>query len=335
MDKRSQLVVLGIMGQMPLAGVLWQFLHYLEGFSRLGFDVYYVEDTGAWPYDPELNTITDDCTRTVDTIGWVMTTCGLSDRWAYRAATDGGRTFGLSESEVQRLFRRADVLVNVTGSTVLRDEHLRVPVRVYLETDPVLPQIEVAKGTTSYLELLGSHTHHCTFGENLGTPDCDVPLEHFYYRRTRQPIVIDWWRPENHAAPLSTCFTTIANWRQTSKDIEWNGQTYTWSKHQQFLKFIDLPSRTTQPLELALALSGHWEENEKAWAPQHQEDAEAICLLASHGWRIINGLSLSTNINSYREYIRASRGEFTVAKEQYVRPRSGWFSDRSASTITR
>ena len=32
----------------------------------------------------------------------------------------------------------------------------------------------------------------------------------------------------------------------------------------------------------------------------------------------------------YRDYIQRSRGEFTVARDQYVRPRTGWFSDRSA-----
>ncbi|HEV8157986.1 MAG TPA: hypothetical protein VGP58_03080, partial [Pyrinomonadaceae bacterium] len=32
----------------------------------------------------------------------------------------------------------------------------------------------------------------------------------------------------------------------------------------------------------------------------------------------------------YRQYIQQSRGEFTVARDQYVRPNTGWFSDRSA-----
>ena len=64
--------------------------------------------------------------------------------------------------------------------------------------------------------------------------------------------------------------------------------------------------------------------------PQHEDDAEAIRLLTSYGWRITNGLRLSTNIFSYRDYILGSRGEFTVAKDQYARLRSGWFSDRSA-----
>lgn len=126
------------------------------------------------------------------------------------------------------------------------------------------------------------------------------------------------------------CLTTIANWRQSGKDLEWKGETYTWSKHHQFLKFVDLPGRTTQPLELALALHGNWETEEKAWLPHDKDDTEAIRLLTSHGWRIVNGLSLSANLLSYRDYITGSRGEFTVAKDQNVRLRSGWFSDRSA-----
>jgi len=33
---------------------------------------------------------------------------------------------------------------------------------------------------------------------------------------------------------------------------------------------------------------------------------------------------------SYRDYLQASRGEFTVAKDANVRLKTGWFSDRSA-----
>ena len=34
--------------------------------------------------------------------------------------------------------------------------------------------------------------------------------------------------------------------------------------------------------------------------------------------------------DEYMAYIQQSAGEFTVTKEQYVAPRSGWFSERSA-----
>jgi hypothetical protein len=322
------------MGHMPLGGVVWQVLHYLEGFRRLGFDVYYVEDTSTWPYNPEQNTVTDDCAYSLSIIGRVMASFGFSDRWAYRSETQGDQWFGLSDSRVSRLFKQADILVNLTGSTVLRDEHLRVPIRVYLETDPVLPQIEIAKRNTSYIEMLGAHTHHFTFGENLGAPDCGVPIERFYYFSTRQPVILDWWRSStgetNNGVELTgSRFTTVANWRQSGKDVDWNGELYTWSKHHEFLKFVDLPRRTTQPMELALALKTGTTQNH-SWTGLNDEETEAVSSLTAHGWRVINAMSFSKDIFAYRDYIWGSRGEFTVAKDQNVRLRSSWFSDRSA-----
>ena len=325
--RTSLLIVLGMMGRMPLAGVVWQVLHYLEGFRRLGFDVYYVEDTGAWPYNPETNSVTGDVTYSINIIEQVMAAYGFADRWAYRDGAQGS-TFGLSATRVRQLFDRADLLVNVTASTVLREEHMRVPIRVYLETDPVLPQIEIATGNQPTIERLRAHTHHFSYGENLGAPDCGVPVQDFRYFPTRQPIVLDWWRPSayrngNGSQPSTTgYFTTIANWRQSGKDLEWKGERYTWSKHHEFLKFLDLPKHTSQPIELALAL-----------AADCADDVETVRLLTSHGWRIVNSMSFSTKILPYRDYILGSRGEFTVAKDQNVRLRSGWFSDRSASYL--
>jgi hypothetical protein len=320
------LVVLGMMGRMPVAGVTWQFLQYLEGFRRLGFATYYVEDTGEWPYDPDRNTISDDPSYAVRSIGELMRRYGFADHWAYRAVD--GRVYGLSADELDGLLARADALVNVTGATVLREEHRRVPVRIYLETDPVLPQIEVAKGNPFYLDMLGAHTHHFTYGENIGQPDCGVPVTaRFPYRPTRPPVVLEWWS-EPAVAP-GPAFTTVASWRQAGKDVEWRGETYTWSKHHEFLKIIDLPRRTPQPLELALAIRGQPGPSD-GWVPRDQEDAEAVRLLTAHGWRVTNAMPLSREIAPYRDYIRGSRGELTVAKDQNVRLRSGWFSDRSA-----
>jgi hypothetical protein len=321
-------VVLGILGQTPFAGVAWQVLHYLEGFRRLGYDVYYVEDTGDWPYDPEQGGVTDDCRYTASYIARLMTWCGLPDRWGYRAAAQGGRSFGLAESQLAHLFEEADTLVNVTGSTWLRDEHLRVPIRIYLETDPVLRQIEVAQGRQSTIDHLSAHTHHFTYGENFGAPDCGVPLGRFDYRPTRQPIVLDWWTSAGRLArngsrqpSAASAFTTISSWQQSGKDVEWNGETYHWSKHLEFLRFIDLPRRTGQPLELALAPGG---------AQATRLFTEAVQLLRSHGWWVVDAIVVSKDILPYRGFILRSRGEFTVAKDQNVRLRSGWFSDRSA-----
>ncbi len=312
MRRKLKLIVLGAMGRMPLAGMAWQVLHYLEGFRRLGHEVYYVEDTCSWPFNPEKNAVTSDNSYTVKYLSQLMDWCGLADHWAYRAIEKKGCIYGLSQSQFARVFAGADALFNVTAATELRQEHLDVPVRVYLETDPVVPQIEIAKGNRMTIELLGSHTHHFTFGERFGAPDCKVPIQRFTYRPTRQPIILEWWR-----APLGLasngCFTTIATWKQTGKAIEWNGEVYTWSKHHEFLKFLDLPRKMQRPLELALAC-----------------DNAAAKRLRSRGWRVIDGFSLSKDIFSYRDYVLHSRGEFTVAKDQNIRLRTGWFSDRSA-----
>src|SRR5262249_22603265 len=53
-------------------------------------------------------------------------------------------------------------------------------------------------------------------------------------------------------------------------------------------------------------------------------------LLTRHGWSVVNPVEISRDMERYRDYIRESHGEFTVAKDQNIRLRSGWFSDRSA-----
>src|SRR5262245_3252688 len=313
MSRKPLVVVLGFLGRMPVAGVGWQVLHYLEGFRRLGCDVYYVEDTGDWPYDPVQNAVTGDCRYGVTYLARLLARYGLGEHWAYRAAPEGGRLHGLSESRLAEVFRGADALVNLTGGTVLREEHRAVPVRIYLETDPVRPQIEVAQGRPFTVRLLEAHTHHFSFGENLGAPDCGVPVTRFRYLPTRQPVVLDWWQ-DGGPPPAGGRFTTVANWRQSGKDVGWQGERYAWSKHHEFLKFLDLPRRSGQPFELALSC----------------DDPGALDLLRAHGWRVVDALGLSREVGPYRDYVKASRGEFTVAKDQNIRLRSGWFSDRSA-----
>jgi hypothetical protein len=274
--------------------------------------VYYVEDTAAWPYDPKRNTFSEDCSYTLHYLAEAMAWCNLADRWAYCSAPPARRIFGLTPHHLADVIDHADVLVNLTGATVLREEHLRIPVRIYLETDPVQAQVKAADGHQPTLMMLGAHTHHFTFGENVGAPECQVPRGPFVYQPTRQPIILDWWRSDRDER--GDCFTTIANWRQSGKEVTWQGETYAWSKHQEFLKFLDLPAHTQQKFELALAC----------------DDPEAIRLLRSHGWQTRDALVLSEGLLPYREYIFRSRGEFTVAKDQNIRLRSGWFSDRSA-----
>jgi hypothetical protein len=297
---------------MPFAGVAWQVLHYLEGFRRLGHRVFYLEDTGAWPFDPERGIVSEDAGPALAYVRRMLERVQLDEAWAYRDAVDG-RLHGASEERLRAELERADALVNVSAVTVLGEEHMRVPVRIYLETDPVLAQIEIAQGNERTIGLLAAHTHHFTYGENFGAPDCTVPLERFTYHPTRQPVILDWWRsgPGDRQRPA---FTTVASWRQTAKDIEWQGELLTWSKDVQFQHVIDLPGRVSRPLELALAI----------------DDDDAVARLSAAGWSVVPAGPLSDDLDRYRDYVRASAGEFSVAKAQYARLRSGWFSDRTA-----
>jgi hypothetical protein len=318
MSKQLQLILLGAMGRVPFAGMAWEVLHYVEGFRRLGHDVYYIEDTNTWPYDPEQDGSSEDCRHAVEYIARAMDWAGLGDRWAYRAAEPDGRIYGLSESCFSRLFEQADVLINHGASTRLREEHLGVPVRVLLQTDPGGEEILVAEGDPATIEMLRAHTHFANWAENFGSPDCVLPVGPFLYRATRMPLVLDWATPPGGLSFRPSClsqlrFTTIGNWQQPGEN-EWKGEVYAWSKHHQFLKFIDLPRRLGQTVELALG----------------SVDSDSIELLVGHGWRVIDAYPFGKDMMPFQDYILRSDGEFTVAKDQYVRMRTGWFSDRSA-----
>jgi hypothetical protein len=59
-------------------------------------------------------------------------------------------------------------------------------------------------------------------------------------------------------------------------------------------------------------------------------DADTRALFLKNKWQLAPPDDISIHWDKYRDYIRRSKGEFTVAKDQYVRLRTGWFSDRTA-----
>lgn len=310
MSSRKRIVVLHLAGRYPLGGIGWQAVHYVLGLTRLGHDVYYVEDSGAHPYDPRVKSVVADSSYGLAFLADVMGRFGLGDRWTY---VDGvtGVHHGLSRERLTGLYREADALFNVCGAVRLTEAHMRCPVRVYVETDPVFEQIRVAEDDRRAINDLEDHTHLFTYGENLGQPDCPIPLEKFAWRPTRPPVIPDLWDATYN--PAAERFTTVATWKNVGKDIRFRGETYYWSKHVNFLRLVDLPRRTRQPLELALEV----------------DDPKARDLLAGHGWILTDAFEMSRDLTAYQRHIERSRGEFTVAKDLVARTRSGWFSDRS------
>jgi hypothetical protein len=312
-SNKLRLVILGMMGRSPFGGQTWLYLNWIRALSRLGHEVYYVEDDTVWPYDPEQNTVTDDCGYAVRHIADCMERIGLPDRWAFRLADRESACWGTSSRKLDELYRSCDAFLNVVGATDLREEHLAAPLRVYVQTDPVTAELRLANGDEHTRIAFANHHVIATYGENYGASDCGVPLNGIAYKKTRQPVDLDLW-PMAYD-PRARLFTTIGNYHQIGSDVEYNGEVYRWSKHHEWEKFLDLPRYTKQPFELAL----------------HLDDLGDHERLEAHGWRVVSPFRMSLSVfGDYPAYFRRSRAEFTVAKDQYVRLRSGWFSERDA-----
>jgi len=308
---RGKIVVLHFAAQMPLAGVAYQALHYLMGIEQLGYESWYIEDSGANPYDPRVNSVVMGCDYNVTYLKQIMEHYGFGGRWAYWDAIQNV-CHGLSCDRIRSLYAEAAAVINLCGATRLREEHLACPVRIMIDTDPVYEQIKYAKADRASRAYLDAHTHFFTYGENLGAPDCPVPLGGLQWRPTRPPVDPRLW-PSPRDAPSS--FTTIGTWENSGKNIEFDGSQYAWSKHVNFLQFLDLPRcRPKTCFRMAML----------------PPDEHVRAVIEGRGWSLVDPRPISADVSRYHEFIAHSGAEFTVAKDIYVRPNSGWFSDRSA-----
>jgi hypothetical protein len=166
------------------------------------------------------------------------------------------------------------------------------------------------------LHTLAMHDTLFTFGENIGAPDCGIPVERFTWLPTRQPVLLDLW-PVAGVNP-DAAYNTITTWHNKGKNIEWQDDTWYWTKDREFERFLELPQRRPwQSFELATSVG---------------EDVRK--LLRDAGWLQRGSIEISADAELYRRYIQESRGEFTVARDQYVRPNTGWFSDRTACYLS-
>jgi GT2 family glycosyltransferase len=313
--ERNVIVVLGMLSKIPVAGVVWQTLHYLVGLERLGYRVYYVEEHAGTPSMLMEHESDDSSLRAAEFIDSMLRPFGFGDRWAFHALHENGGWYGMTESRIRRLYSSAELVINLHGGTEPRPEHYETGRLVFVETDPVQVQLELAEGRPEASAYLAPHSAFFTFAENYGGPDCPLPVsDRFDFRATRQPVVIDFWAGRPSEGHL---FTTVGNWRQQWRDLEHEGETYSWSKDREFRKVLDLPERAGRVFELAL---GSLDES----------DAR---MLIDHGWRLRDPAAISADPDAYRNYITASAGELTVAKDQNVRFRTGWFSDRSATYL--
>jgi len=108
------------------------------------------------------------------------------------------------------------------------------------------------------------------------------------------------------------------NWA-VGKNLSYDGEEWG-QKDVEFSRFIKIPESVPQT-ELAVAISQTGNTG---------RDAFPIDEVKKHGWKVLNPKVCAENCISYQNFIKNSLGEFSVAKQTYVKGRTGWFSGRSA-----
>ena len=306
---------MGFMGSMPIAGVIWQHVHYVVGLQQLGHDVFYIEDSARLPYNPETFEVNNEFDYAAKVLDRLAGEFDFKNRWAFCARyLKNNPTAGLPLKKIRQLYRDADAILNICGTQEFNDDLLKSDRIIYVESDPGVEQIKIDQGVKSTIDYLSRHHALFTFGENVGTKKFPVPRHGFKWHATRQPIVTHLWKT-NRVPKRAAVFTSIANWSTSGlKDITWRGRKYLWSKSREFLRFAAAPKKAGETFELATNI----------------QDLCAREKFERNGWRLVSPLQMSIDYWHYRDYIQQSKGEFTAAKDQYVRLNTGWFSDRSA-----
>ena len=307
-----RIVVTGLVGQYPFGGVIWDYVQYILGFRALGHDVYYLEDTGVWPYDPIKETITEDCSYQIEALTRIMNWFDLGDRWIYRNAADS-KFHGAGEHIARELLKHGDLLVNVSTASWFEDYEVGIKHQMFLDGDPMFTQIGLHDPEkTNYTARLKAHDSHFSFGLKLGDPDCLVPDTGIRWKKTLQPIALHYWpwAEDETAEP----FTTVMNWCSYKPKL-WEGKEYG-QKDLEFNRFRELPRHTPQKMVIAMG--------QGIGKKRPTKELQTI------GWTILEPDQVIPDHLTYRDFLKNSRAEWSIAKHGYVAARTGWFSCRTA-----
>lgn len=308
------IVLTGYLVRFPLGGYAWQAAHYLLGLRALGHEAWFYEETAHHDlaYDPTTRTYAPEYAYGLEAARAFLDRLGLGERWVF-ADSARGTEHGPGAGRAAALLRDADLLINLGGVNRVRPERRGGRPSIYVDIDPGFTQIKLDQGDAGFREILGEHRWLFTFGENIGTERSPIPTGGVTWHPTRQPVALELWGATSTST--STKYTTVGRWDAKGRDLCFRGETYTWRKRVEWLKFLDLPARTGARFEVAMDVDSVAGDPER---------------LAASGWGIVDPVAVSADPWRYRDYLRGSRGEFTVAKELNVRLRSGWFSDRAA-----
>ncbi len=306
----SLIIVGSYMVRYPLGGMMSWSLQWLLGLKRLGHEIVFVEKSNYADscYDPHQARSSNDYTYGLQTTVALLERFGLDDGWCY--VDYQGNYHGQSRRQIEDTFKQADLFLDLGTHGAWLEEAAYAASRVLVDGEPGYTQIRMEKSVS---QMPQHYDHYFTNGANIGTARSTAPAVGVTWKPVYNPVVTELFA----AIPLasdSAPYSSVMNW-QSHQTCHWQGQAYG-QKDIEFAKFVDLPERTSVPMEIAV--SGKH-------VPADQ--------LASAGWRVRDAQAVTLSYNAYGDYITACRGEFSVCKNVFVALNTGWFSDRSAAYL--
>jgi hypothetical protein len=283
-------------------GHFWAFLQWIRGLERNGCDVHWLECLEP-RYQRQPNP------GAVRTFLANVERVGISGRvLIYQQHDDGSIDFvNTDTSRALHVLGSADLFVDFkydTSEAILE----RVRRSALVDIDPGLLQFWLSNEQIT----VSPHDRYFTTGEHVGTervPSCGLVWQQI------RPVVdtVSWPFDRN---PRRDALTTITNWfgewLTDGGDLLLDN-----SKRVEFLRMVDLPRRTEQPLELAVCFG------------TNPEDEHDRAQLLENGWLIRHSYEVSRDPFMYRDYVVSSRGEFSCVKPSCLLFQNGWISDRT------
>ena len=299
---KAAVVVAGALARrVEYGGHVWALLQWVLGLARMGHPVLFLDRLEPAPGLRR--------SRRVEHFVGVMRMFGLDESFSLDLGPDE-EPVGRSRSDVLRALLGADFLLNIMG--YLTDPRMLGAARrrVFLDIDPGFPQMWHALG---YCDMFAGHDAFFTVGRNVGRPECTIPTGGLDWIPVNPPVVTALWPWASEDGGRH--FTSVGSWRGPYDPVVFRGETYGLRVHE-FRKFRSVARDSGLPFEVALEIE-----------PEDEADAEA---LVTGGWHLVDPRDVAGGPLRYRHYVRASRCEFQVAKNMYVRSRSGWVSERTA-----
>jgi len=222
-----------------------------------------------------------------------------------------GEVHGMDRGDLFAALGRAEVLFDVSGMASLVELLTAIPVRIYIDLDPLFNQLwhEVDGIDMGFAH----HTAHVTVGLCVGSEGCAVPTCGIDWLTSFPPVDVASWPV---AGPLNTgALTTVGNWRSYGSAVDDDGVVYGQRAHS-VRRLLDLPGLSARPVHAAMTVY-----------PGDDDDRSS---LADNGWHLVDPVDVAGDPSSYRRFVGSSWAELSIAKAGYVDSHSGWTSDRSA-----